>query len=651
MLNATQCTGGSSGFCGDGVVNTGETCDGTNFTGLTCVDFSFVGGPLGCTSNCQINTTDCLLVDNEAPKYYNLSAYPASPAPYVFGQNYTFNVTWIDNGGVANVWINFSGTIYPVVNFGGDIYSFNLSDLAVSRYYYIWFANDSSGNLNQTDLFDYAVPSANCGDGMMNPGEQCDGTNITVACTDIDQYTGGTLSCDVMCMLNATQCTGGSAGVCGDGTVNAGETCDGTNFTELTCLNFSFLSGPLGCTSNCEINTTNCPTGTYCGDGSCNGGELCSTCPGDCGGCGGGCSDQCPKNGTIDCDVQGRVRICGNYDSDDCLEWNSWDNCPDGQTCYEDSCCGLNISVSCEEWTNCTDNLRTRECISECDTNFNETGICCSPEWSCTNFGDCENGTQMRTCTDLHNCSTDEGKPDEWRGCVDSCHPRWVCEPWSECTYVDKVGDVITGDINYMGLQQRLCVDHNGCRDNMTEYKNCTSDVELEFVRGFVCDEDTLKAINKKTGLPVTLIDIEAWKSNMLDVAFIQASVQYCASCYNGIKDGNEQGIDCGGDGCRLCRPEHRLWYWLNWILWVLAAILLIPVLKMSRDDDSLIAEIRRLIAEGTEALKSEDRKKAADNYRKIKWLYVQIESRKKKKMIFREIMGYYKKIKRFFEL
>jgi hypothetical protein len=86
-------------------------------------------------------------------------------------------------------------------------------------------------------------------------------------------------------------------------------------------------------------------------------------------------------------------------------------------------------------------------------------------------------------------------------------------------------------------------------------------------------------------------------------------------------------------------------------MLWILAAILVVPILKISRSDDDLLEQIKALIKSGEQALAKEDRKKAANNFREMKWLYVQIESKRKKRAILKAIQKYHRKIRSFYEL
>jgi hypothetical protein len=310
---------------------------------------------------------------------------------------------------------------------------------------------------------------------------------------------------------------------------------------------------------------------------------------------------------------------------------------------------------TCGNWTNCSsEGEQERECISNCDRTRTETQECeCNSHWNCTEWGRCINGTKYRTCEDLRHCRVVKNQPELETHCEmkpEECKPHYECLNWSECNYQDKVGDILKGEISLTGYKERLCVDTHECKENITEYMNCTSGIELEFVKEIVCKENILIALNKKTRVPIMAVNLDSWEANLLDVSYIQSNATYCPTCYDEVKDGNEQGIDCGGD-CRPCEPESRFPISLmTWLLWALAVILLILLLKRSRDDDDLIAAIRALIKNGEMALRKEDRKRAMDNFRKIKWLYVQIENKDKKKKILKEMQKYYRKIKKFYE-
>src|SRR3989344_1023797 len=60
-LRATACFSGIDffGFCGDGVIQSNELCDGTNLNGKTCPTLGYVSGSLRCTSTCTFDVREC----------------------------------------------------------------------------------------------------------------------------------------------------------------------------------------------------------------------------------------------------------------------------------------------------------------------------------------------------------------------------------------------------------------------------------------------------------------------------------------------------------------------------------------------------------------------------------------------------------------
>ena len=75
--------------------------------------------------------------------------------------------------------------------------------------------------------------------------------------------------CDAGCQFDLTSCVG----TCGDGALDPGESCDGSDFGEQTCSTAAGLaSGDLGCTAACHLDVSGCFT---CGDGAIEGPEQC----------------------------------------------------------------------------------------------------------------------------------------------------------------------------------------------------------------------------------------------------------------------------------------------------------------------------------------------------------------------------------------
>jgi hypothetical protein len=103
-----------------------------------------------------------------------------------------------------------------------------------------------------------------CGNGVIDVGEACDGNALDgYTCTDFG-YNGGTLECYSDCSgFDESNCSNAE---CGNGVVEDGEECDGVNLDGESCVSQGFSGGTLSC-SNCSFNTTNCNDGSD--DGNC----------------------------------------------------------------------------------------------------------------------------------------------------------------------------------------------------------------------------------------------------------------------------------------------------------------------------------------------------------------------------------------------
>lgn len=138
------------------------------------------------------------------------------------------------------------------------------------------------------DLSGCSEPPATCGNGVRDPGEVCDGSDLGGHSCASQGLVGGTLGCAANCQLDTRACTG-TAPVCGDGVRQGNEACDGTDLGGATCLSVGdFIGGTLGCSASCALDTSGCEA--LCGNGVLDPGELCDdgnriddlTCSADC---------------------------------------------------------------------------------------------------------------------------------------------------------------------------------------------------------------------------------------------------------------------------------------------------------------------------------------------------------------------------------
>jgi len=222
----------------------------------------------------------------------------------------------------------------------------------------------SLGHYNQTGTlvctplckFDTADCGGRCGDGIPNgtDGEQCDGNNLDGNSCESLGYTGGTLTCAGDCTFEVSAC----AGRCGNGVIDADESevCDGGNLGAETCQTQGYHGGQLSCLSDCSgYNLDACTAVGRCGDGVIQAtyGEVCdgtslgeATCEGE-----GYYGGNMACSGTCTLDLSGCISVgrCG----DGVVQTEYWEDC-DGTNLNASTCVSLGYSqasgeLSCDD--------------------------------------------------------------------------------------------------------------------------------------------------------------------------------------------------------------------------------------------------------------------------------------------------------------
>ncbi len=204
--------------CGNGVIDTGETCDGTSVGEATCQSLGHVGGTLACAADCRSyddsGCTDCGngIIDG---------------AETCDGTNL---------GGATCESLAFPG--------GGTL------------------ACTAACAFDTTGCIDHL-----CANGILEPTEQCDGSELNNATCQSLGFFAGVLACTNECTFDTGACHN-----CGNNRVDAPEQCDRTDLNNQTCSSRGFYTGELQCTDTCTFDESRC---TNCGNGQLNDGEVC----------------------------------------------------------------------------------------------------------------------------------------------------------------------------------------------------------------------------------------------------------------------------------------------------------------------------------------------------------------------------------------
>ncbi len=212
--------------------------------------------------------------------------------------------------------------------------------------------------------FSGCIPDTVCGDGTIEGLEQCEGSNLNeTTCADLGYY-GGTLACDDNCYFDISSCA--AVGRCGDNSAQTGwgEECDGVDLLGTSCESLNYYGGTLICSDECRLDTGDCEATGRCGDGiiqagfgeTCEGTDLNGATCENLGFYGGvlSCDANCTRD-LSDCEGQGR---CG----DGLVQGGYGETC-DGANIDGNTCASLGFlqggTLACDQ---CTLD------VSECNT-------------------------------------------------------------------------------------------------------------------------------------------------------------------------------------------------------------------------------------------------------------------------------------------
>jgi len=199
--------------CGDEILDEGEQCDGSNLAEASCESLGYESGTLACDAvTCQFDTGDC----QEGP-------------PETCG-----------NG---------------IVDPDEDCDGFELGGATCQS---LGFTSGSLACARTLCRYDrsgcYSIQPDDCGNGVLDSGEDCDGADLGDASCASLGYQGGTLACDETCQLVFSGCLDG----CGNGLVEAGEECDQAVPEGITCASLGRSYGILACSPDCLLDVEQC---------------------------------------------------------------------------------------------------------------------------------------------------------------------------------------------------------------------------------------------------------------------------------------------------------------------------------------------------------------------------------------------------------
>lgn len=218
----------------------------------------------------------------------------------------------------------------------------------------------------------------------------------------------------------------------------------------------------------------------------------------------------------------------------------------------------------CGDWQECIDGYENRECIDKnnCPAPINmpqRVRYCnetCIEDWTCT-WTKCIDGYSTPTCTDENNCGTQIDKPKKIPCGNTKCTPKIECSDWSSCNPDYNFITLSNNEYFYQGIQTRTCTDTNKCATPIIEKKDCSTVVDVFSQSYEKCGREYIGIYNKLNNQLIASVEKGRLNENSLNIDISEnQNKNYCDYCFNGIKDGDETEIDCGGS-CPSC--EERI--------------------------------------------------------------------------------------------
>ncbi|MED5463253.1 MAG: LNR domain-containing protein [Myxococcota bacterium] len=226
--------GGEGGYCGDGVLQSDEQCDGYNVGSITCLDFGFSSGYVTCAPSCDaFDISQCT---------------DTTTGPATCGNNATEGAEICDGEDLAGYTCDTFGFV------GGTL----LCTEDCTGFY--------TAHCNHP-------PQSICGNNTLEPGEVCDGPHTLHETCQSFGFDGGELRCNstctgfstAQCLSAPVECAPGCSplsvgdAICDPACYTAACSFDGGDCTppEWTCDPATFTRGD-GCHCGCGAMDLDC---------------------------------------------------------------------------------------------------------------------------------------------------------------------------------------------------------------------------------------------------------------------------------------------------------------------------------------------------------------------------------------------------------
>lgn len=220
----------------------------------------------------------------------------------------------------------------------------------------------------------------------------------------------------------------------------------------------------------------------------------------------------------------------------------------------------------CSPWEPCENGIQKRTCFdkNKCfiPTNMPETTKFCGSEciesWQCK-WSECISGFTIPTCTDTNNCGTTYDLPQKIRCSSSKCTPKIECSAWTTCEINYNFLDLVNPNFNEIsGIKRRICSDKNYCVQSVEEVTSCTSGIDIYTKTIEKCGTKFVLVYNRLDDKLIARVEIGAPTNPYINFVLDEGIESiYCDYCFDGVLNGDEEKIDCGGS-CMSCSQKYK---------------------------------------------------------------------------------------------
>jgi hypothetical protein len=220
-----------------------------------------------------------------------------------------------------------------------------------------------------------------------------------------------------------------------------------------------------------------------------------------------------------------------------CSSWGSCENDIQKRTCYDKNKCFIPISMP--------------ETSKYCGSGR------CIESWQCQ-WSECVAGFTTPNCVDLNNCGTNYEVPQKIRCSNKDCIPDIECFAWSNCEIDYSLIDITSLRLNEIGgIKRRICRDKNYCADDIEEISQCSTSIDIYTKTFEKCGSEFIGIYNLLDNSLIARIERGTEINPYLNIILNEGNESlYCDYCFDGILNGDEEKIDCGG-GCMPCQKKY----------------------------------------------------------------------------------------------